>query len=214
MEASFWHQKWQNNDIGFHQADYNTQLLAYFHQLKLGQGARVLVPLCGKSRDLGYLLETGYHVVGIELSELAVVQLFEQLGLTPTVDKQPAGDRYHCQQLEVWVADIFALTPALLGHIDGVYDRAALIALPPELRGRYATQLLNLSAAAPQLLLTVDYEQSLLAGPPFAVPLNQVNHYYDEHYKIVQLPPEPIEGGLKGKVEACNHAYLLQRATA
>ena len=48
MDAKHWHQRWENNEIGFHEGDVNRYLDQYFTNLNLQQGDTVFVPLCGK----------------------------------------------------------------------------------------------------------------------------------------------------------------------
>lgn len=60
METSFWHRRWLNNEIGFHQSEVNPFLLEHFSALQLPPGRRVFVPLCGKTLDIGRLLSQGY----------------------------------------------------------------------------------------------------------------------------------------------------------
>jgi thiopurine S-methyltransferase len=138
MHTDFWHERWSTNQIAFHESEANPLLVAHFAALGLAKGARVFVPLCGKTLDIDWLLAQGYHVVGAELSPLAVTQLFERLGVTPQLTRVGKLERWSVPHLDLFVGDFFALTPDLLGTVDAVYDRAALIALPSDLRGRYA----------------------------------------------------------------------------
>lgn len=163
MQASFWHQKWENNQIGFHENEVNPLLIRHFSALNLAENSRVFLPLCGKTLDISWLLSMGYRVVGAELSELAVTQLFESLGVAPEIRSEGKLKRYHTEGLDILVGDIFDVTPPILGVVDAVYDRAALVALPPETRQRYTQHLIRISQTAPQLLLCFEYDQSRLS---------------------------------------------------
>lgn len=198
MDKTFWHAKWQRNEIGFHEPQPNALLIRHFPALHLSRGARVFVPLCGKSLDIHWLLAQGYQVVGCELSPLAVRQLFAELGLTPHVSTCGRVTRYMTGELCVFAGDIFDLTPDMMGRVDGVYDRAALIALPPALRDAYAAHLPALTRSAPQLLVCLDYDQSCRAGPPFSVDAAEVRQYYAALFNPVCLATVPVPGGLKG----------------
>lgn len=210
MEAKFWHSRWKNQEIGFHEGAVNRHLEAHFHVLHLKAGNTVLLPLCGKTRDIAWLLEKQMQVVGVELSALAVEQLFAELQLTPNITRQGELTRYTAEGVRVWVGDIFTLTPAHLEHIDAVYDRAALVALPGDMRQRYAEHLAHISAHAPQLLISFDYDQAKLDGPPFAVIGSEIEELYGSHYRIQPLAEKAIDGGLKGKVAAKETVWLLQ----
>jgi thiopurine S-methyltransferase len=212
MEPSFWHSRWETNNTPFHQTAANPLLVRHFKALALPPGARVLVPLCGKSVDLPWLVSQGCRVAGVELSPLAVEQFFQELGVTPVVTAQGTLRRYQAPSIDVFCGDLFELTPEILGPVDAIYDRAALVALPLELRQRYAAQLLRLGGGAPQLLATYVYEQSQAAGPPFSVNGSEVDEHYQARYRISLLSSESVEGGMRGKFPAREEAWLLRRA--
>lgn len=209
MEADFWHTRWENMQIGFHEGTVNRMLLAHIGALGLDPGARIFLPLCGKTRDIAWLLAQGYAVAGAELSDIAVRQLFEELGVTPEITEHGALRAYAAPSVTVFSGDIFALTPDLLGPVDAVYDRAALVALPVDMRARYATHLRTLTATAPQLLITFDYDPAIMAGPPFAVTTHEVHRHYAPHYQIIPLADLDVPGGLKGVCPARELALHL-----
>ena len=197
MNPEFWQTRWQEKRIGFNQSDVNPLLIKYFADLKLPIGSRILVPLCGKSIDMIWLAHQGFDVVGIELVESAVQEFFIEQDIAYTItehDKHPNIKCYQGQLLEqtitLWVADIFALNSDDIGHVDAVYDRAALIAMPAELRPQYTKQVINLSQNSPQLLLTLNYDQNERAGPPFSISQEQIQQYYSAHYQINELEGE------------------------
>ena len=198
MKAEFWHERWQSNRIGFHNAEVNQKLARNLSRLTLDRGSQIFVPLCGKSRDIGWLLKQGLYVVAIELSEIAVQQLFQELGIVPKVTELDLLKRFSSPQLEVFVGDIFDLTGELTGKIDAVYDRAALIALPVAMRQKYADTVSEISGYAPQLLISIDYDQAEMDGPPFSVPRNEIAALYGTRYSVALLESTEVEGGLKG----------------
>jgi thiopurine S-methyltransferase len=177
----------------------------------LAVGNCVFVPLCGKTRDIAWLLEQGYRVVGSELNEKAVKDLFADLGLSPIVTRDGALIRYASVALVVFVGDIFALSATMLGKVDAVFDRAALVALPNEMRQRYAAHVIDISGQVPQFVLTYTYDQAAMDGPPFSVTPEMVDAYFAASFEITHL--ETIEvGALKGKVPAIETAWLLSGA--
>ena len=210
MEHDFWHRRWASNEIGFHQPEANPLLARHLPALQLAAGARIFLPLCGKTLDIGWLLARGYRVVGAELSELAVQQLFAELGVVPQVSRHGALGCYQAPGLDIFVGDIFALDAATLGAVDALYDRAALVALPMPLRARYAAHLQQLGGRAPQLLISFEYDQSQLPGPPFAVPAEQLEAFYAAHYRLQLLERQALAGGLKGQCAADELVWLLQ----
>jgi thiopurine S-methyltransferase len=210
LDAEFWHGKWARNEIGFHNSEAHPLLVAHFDALSLPKGSRVFLPLCGKTRDIHWLLANGYRVAGAELSAIAVEQLFAELGVTPEVAEIGEMRRYSAGGIDIFAGDIFALSGDMLGLIDAVYDRAALVALPADMRSGYAAHLVEITGRAPQLLISFDYDQSLLDGPPFSVPGDAISRLYRGAYDPVRLGSAEVEGGLKGKCPADETVWLLQ----
>ncbi|MFA0810605.1 thiopurine S-methyltransferase [Microbulbifer epialgicus] len=211
MEEKFWLDKWERNDIGFHEEMGNPMLAKYFQKLSLARGSRLLLPLCGKTGDIAWLKSREYAIAGVELSEIAVQQLFEALGLTPRIKVINELKRYSAENIDVFVGDILALKAQVLGPVDAIYDRAALVALPEDMRSQYTQHLMAITKIAPQLLIAFEYEQSQLAGPPFSISSEQVFDYYLADYHLKMLGSRDIPGGLKGLVPAREVAWLLSR---
>ncbi|MGB0683348.1 MAG: thiopurine S-methyltransferase [Magnetovibrionaceae bacterium] len=212
MEADFWHQRWQGNQIAFHEQGGNELLARFFGHFNLAQGKRIFVPLCGKSKDIGWLLSKGYRVCGAELSELAVEALFADLGVDPTITETGSLRHYQVEGLDIFLGDIFALTGEQLGSVDAIYDRAALVALPDDMRRDYAAHLVAITGAARQFLISFTYDQSLLPGPPFSVPEDMVRSLYSGAYEIDRLEEIDVPGGLKGKCPAKETVWDLRPA--
>lgn len=217
MEPRFWHERWAINQIGFNQASVNPHLLRLWPELTAMPGERVLVPLCGKSIDMVWLLNQGFHVVGAELSEIAVAGFFSENGWQPTIEERGALKVYRAEGCEIWCGDFFALTPEDVGDCTAFYDRAALIALPPDLRWRYVKQLNHLlSNDACGLLVTLDYDQSLIAGPPFSVDEDEVLQLLSPDWRVKRVADlDVLEQGLKfkqaGATSLMEYAYRLYR---
>lgn len=209
MEADFWHTRWENMQIGFHEGEVNRMLAAHLAALGLAPGARLFLPLCGKTRDIAWLRAQGYRVAGAELSEIAVRQLFEEMGVTPQVTEAGPLRRYAAERIDIFVGDIFDLTADLLGAVDAVYDRAALVALPEAMRGRYAAHLAAITAIAPQLLITFEYDPAVMQGPPFSLTNADVRACHGARYDISVLAEADVPGGLKGICPARERALLL-----
>ncbi|SNY52201.1 thiopurine S-methyltransferase [Arsukibacterium tuosuense] len=211
MDPDFWQEKWQKREIAFHQAAANPLLVNHFSQLSIAPGARVFLPLCGKSLDSHWLLACGYRVVGAELSEVAVKELFAELGLTPSVSTVGKLQHYSADKLEVFVGDIFELSEATLGPVAAIYDRAALVALPDTMRQRYAQHLITISQGAPQLVICFEYDQAQLAGPPFSVDSAEMHNLYSNAYHLNCLEQREVPGGLKKKCQATELAWFLSK---
>ena len=211
MEASFWHQKWERGETAFHESETNPLLIKHFDKLTVKAGGRVFLPLCGKTRDIAWLLGRGYCVVGAELSALAIDALFAGLGLEPTIAVAGKLARYSASGIDIFVGDIFEVSAQDLGPVDATYDRAALVALPADVREKYAAHLMAITCAAPQLLVTLEYDQQLLDGPPFSVDGSEVERHYGATYQSKRAESNAVAGGLKGKVAATESAWLLRK---
>ncbi len=209
MQADFWYDKWKINEIGFDQAEANPLLVAHWSSMNLNPGAKVFVPLCGKSIDMVWLLQQGYQVIGIELSEEAIQRFFQAMEIEPMVTEVGEFTLYQTTNLRIYVGDIFALQDTHLGQVGAIYDRASLVALPFEMRVDYCQYLATITHLAPQLLITFDYDQSLQAGPPFAIPTDEIKSHYEALYDITLLDSQPVNGGLKGGCEALEQIRSL-----
>lgn len=198
MDHSFWHKRWDTGRIGFHVDRPNPLLLRHFASLALAEDSRIFVPLCGKTLDIAWLLSRGHRVVGIELSELAIVQLFQELDMKPGISGHGPLKLYSAPGIDIFVGDFFALGPGLLGPVDAIFDRAALIALPKPMRAAYANQMVSLDETAAHLLICLEYEPGLIEGPPFSVGAVEVRQHYAHTYEIDKLECRPVDGGFKG----------------
>jgi len=209
MDPAFWHSRWQAGQIGFHEGRVNRMLEAHIGALDLVEGARLFLPLCGKAVDIHWLLSEGYCVAGIELSEIAVRKLFDEMGVNPEISQVGPLKLYAARDMDIFVGDIFALTADILGPVDAVYDRAALVALPEGIRGQYAAHVAGITGTAPQLLVTFEYDQTAMNGPPFSLSEAEVRTHYGAVYEVSVLADADVPGGLKGLCPATEKALLL-----
>ena len=211
MDTGFWHSKWENNDIAFHENAANPLLVKYFDELSLAKDSRVFVPLCGKTLDIPWLLSHGYSVAGVELSNLAIEQLFSELGMAPKISGVGGIDHYSANNIDIFVGDIFELTSRMLGLVDAIYDRAALVALPDTMRIRYTAHLTEITDNAPQLLICYEYDQSSLEGPPFSISSGEVRQHYSDRYNLTLIASTNVPGGLKKRCAAKENVWLLRK---
>lgn len=214
MELKFWRDRWRRNEIGFHQSEYNPWLLKYWDQLDLPAGACVFVPLCGKSLDMRWLVGRGHEVRGIELVELAVEAYFREAGEPFEREVKGRLTRFQGPDTAIICGDFFDLTAAELAGTRAVFDRGALVALPPGARGRYVDHLLRVIPEGTRILLvSLEYDQNLIAGPPFSVLPEEITVYFEERCSITllessateNLPPKFAAQGVSRAVEAVYH---------
>lgn len=188
METEFWLERWRRRETGWHLDEINTHLQEHWPRLGLRPGTSVLVPLCGKTLDLLWLVSQGLSVIGVELSQIAVEELFEEHGLTPTITEISGFRRYQTDELTLLCGDFFDLAPEQIVGIGAVFDRASLIALPPDMRQRYASQMHRLlPQGLDTLLITLSYDQSEMSGPPFSVREPEIQALYGTTHHIERL---------------------------
>ena len=214
MEHSFWHDRWESGRIGFHEREPNPLLVTHFPALSVPENGRVFVPLCGKTLDIAWLLSKGHHVAGAELSELAIRQLFEDLGVEPKISDLGKLKCYSADSIDIFVGDVFDLTSTLLGTVDAVFDRAAFVALPEHMRSAYAPHIADITGNAPQLLVTFEYDQAQLDGPPFSIDGEEVKQRYGDLYDVSRLERVDVTGGLKGAAAKESIWFLRPSSTA
>lgn len=193
MDPDFWLQRWREGRTGFHQDRPTPLLVEYWPTLALAPGSQVFVPLAGKSLDLVWLAAQGHRVLGVELSPLAVTQFFDEHGLTPQARESRHGRHYRAGDIELICGDVFDLDADALAGCAAVYDRAALIALPPPLRLRYVSEVhARLPSSCDGLLITLEYPPGEKQGPPFAVCEDEVRDLYGHDWHVRTLARRDI----------------------
>lgn len=207
MQADFWHDKWVKGLTGFHLIKVNPNLTEYWQALNLQGDETVLVPLCGKTLDMLWLVQQGHDVVGAELVEQAVKAFFTENQLQPAVTQLENHNQYSVPDLTVFCGDFFKLTKAKINSATVVYDRAALVALPQTMRKDYVAHIKTLMPEGSKVLLvTMEYDQSQLQGPPFSVVEDEVNALY-EFATVTKLQQATTD--LKG-LEVLEKVYLIE----
>lgn len=192
MHPEFWLDRWSRGQVGFHRTEAEPFLVKYWSRVAPRNG-RVLVPLCGKSLDLAWISDQGQPVLGVELSAIAIESFCMENGLPAQRRQLPDHDLYETPRLTLFRGDFFALTPAECGTIAAVYDRAALISWSSELRKEYVEHLASLTPlGAPVLLISMEYPQEQMTGPPFSVNRDEIERLYGSRYEITELDRRDI----------------------
>lgn len=217
MEREFWLERWSRQEIGFHQPDVNPWLQRLWPELAVPAGRPVFVPLCGKSLDMLWLAERGHPVIGVELAETAVRAFFHEARRPCRLERQRHLQLFRDDEIAIYCGDFWDLAAMHVAHAAAVYDRASLIALPEKMRQHYADHLQRIvSDGTRMLLLTLEYDQSLVAGPPHAVGEAEVMRLFGTRCTVerlcsgtvCRLPPKFAEGGVSEAVEV---AYRLTK---
>ena len=212
-----WLEFWENNEINWHSDVVTQELKEYLGLLKLKPGDKVFFPLCGKSVDMIYLLNQGFSVIGVELSEIGIKQFFYENGLDFTISQVGEFNLYSAKNIEIYCGDFFSLTSKHLCDVKAVFDRKSLIALDHNLRQKYVKHLNDIIYLGVRILLiTLYYPQHQMSGPPFSVDKSEVESLFSMAFKYRELKSfQDIENGLKlerARVEYIeNVAYCLQK---
>lgn len=189
MKESFWVNKWLNNEIGFHQLEYNSTLIKYWGEFTGGQKEDVLVPLCGKTLDMVYLSEQGHKVYGVELSRLAVETFFSEQVLKPIKE----NERYFTDKFSIYCKDILRIPPDTFKKIYYIYDRASIVALPPELREKYVEWIKQVGTYTKIFLIAFDFNNDEV-GPPFSVPEAKIREYFEDTFNVQKRKEVEVTG--------------------
>jgi thiopurine S-methyltransferase len=193
MEPDVWLRRWQEGRTGFHGAEVMPLLMKHWPSLEVPAPGRVFVPLAGKTLDMHWLAERGHEVLGAELSPLAVDAFFAEAGLSPEIWNDADGVHHRAGHIDLVHGDVFALSPSTLGGVAAVYDRAALIALPPAMRRQYVAEVYGrLPPGCRGLLITLEYPQAEMEGPPFSVEEAEVRALFAPAWELELLERRDI----------------------
>jgi len=188
MKADFWHDMWASGVVGFHQSEINDFLRTHWQALNLAGNEAVLVPLCGKSLDMLWLQQQGHEVLGIELSQQALDEFLIENKIVAEPVKHDQFCGYELDAMTLLCGDFFKLTAEDCSKIEAVYDRAAIVALPPKIRQDYVSHLRKvLSKGTKILMVTMEYDESKMKGPPFSVTEAEVRELFSEFARVEKV---------------------------
>ncbi len=227
MDNEFWQQRWESGRLGFHQQKVNSRLTKFWNKLQLAHGDTVLVPLCGKSLDMLWLARQGHPVIGIEISNRACRDFYAENELPYTHKDEAQFIKFNSGKfndspfnggaIELWCGDFFNLKPTDMNEVRTVYDRAALIALPESMRTAYVAHLAMILPPHSQVfLISIDYDQTKMKGPPFSVAEHEVHNLFKDQFSttlITHSSGPDIVGNLSNRgLDTLNEkVYLLRR---
>jgi len=219
METDFWHERWKSGQIGFHQEQTNEYLLKHWEKLELAKGSLIFIPMAGKTKDILWLTEQGFQVIAIELSEKAVKAFFEENDLSFRTEQKDKFTIYHAQNIAFYCGNYFDLNTEIMQEVKAVFDRASLVAMPPAMRNLYK---LKINEILPEfvkiLLVTMEYPQQQMDGPPFSVLENEVNELFADNFNITLLETFDVLASNprfadKGLTQMLEKVYSMQSNT-
>ncbi len=217
----FWAQRWEQGRIGFHSQQVNPQLVKYADRLISGltleSAPRILIPLCGKTVDITWLEDQGCDVVGVEIVEQALEDFHSEQGRQFYVISENGFNAWTSGRTALFQGDFFEIDHSVIGTVTGVWDRAALVAVLPELQQKYADQLVALTRKGARVLLrTFAYDQSAMQGPPWSVSPQTVQTIFGERFRIELLESQELIDVLhkfrdRGATSFIGSTWLLTR---
>ncbi len=215
MDSNFWIKAWNDGRTNFHQAEYNSSLLKFFPKLNPKNGENVLVPLCGKSKDMIWLASLGLNVHGVEVYEQPVKEFFSENNfVAPTVKTNEPFIDYSFHHIRISAGNFFKLDTSK--KYDLIYDRASLVALPSQMRRDYAEVIKKcLKSGGRYFLVTYEYDQTQMDGPPFSVTDEEVHSLYKDSFNIQRIEsfkPQTAPGSRFAMLESLKeNVYFLSK---
>ena len=192
MDQQFWLERWDKGQIGFHREEVSPELIRNLPRFMNDPKRTVLVPLCGKSKDLLFLRDMGFTVIGIELSHVAVQSFWNENGIDANSHPQGPLTIWKANGITLLQGNFFEIGPHLIDAPTLVYDRAALIAMPPGMRDRYSRHLIHLAGNASLLMITLEYSLEEMQGPPFAVSKEEIQMRFGQTHTIEILETSDV----------------------
>lgn len=213
MELSYWQSRWNKGHTGFHMHGGYPALARHWDSLEISGDANVLVPLCGKSDDLDFLSKKTGSVTGVEISGRAVHEFFRERKIDVSKRNSYGFSIYSGHNIELWCGDFFRFPEIHTPSFDLIYDKAALIALPEQMRKRYASKIISLTDLHTQYLLHhFEYDQKEMTGPPFSVSKEEIQFYFESDYNINVLEEAEMDIGRYKKFKDRGlSSYLRER---
>ncbi len=215
MEKEYWINKWHSNDIAFHEQNITPDLISHIKQLKLKEDDCIFVPLCGKTKDMLWLVHQGFYVIGVEISDIACHDFFSESQITPRIVHTDKYKKYESERITLFCADFFDLKQSDFPPVKAIYDCKALIALPPCHREKYLTQILNCFGSDINILLLTREGDKTVKPPPYPISDKEIKLLYSEYFNIQQIEyneikniPERLIN--KGYTQMFERTYLME----
>lgn len=210
---NLWESRWQENRIGFHLSKVNPYLIRFSDQLLKQNPERIFVPLCGKTLDLCWLTKKTKKVVGVELVQKAVKDFFAQNNINYTIQQVQTLQKFNSKSIDIFLGDFFDLKPEQTSPFKAIYDRASIVAIEKLERRKYADHLISfLGPTGRILLITLEYNQNQMKGPPYSVPAEEIESIFAPFGSLKLLETYDIldeRFRSKGLTSLLEHVFLI-----
>ena len=183
-----WELRWKEGRIGFHLPEVNTYLMRHSEEFFKQKVKKIFVPLCGKSIDLSWLAARSKKVVGVEGVRKPVAEFFAENNVNYSIQNIDGFELFSSDSIDIYFGDFFALNKLKIGQFNVIYDRASIVAIEEDLRRKYVDHLMNfLTEDGIILLITLEYDQNQMQGPPYSVPFSEVKKLFSSRGKLKLL---------------------------
>ena len=208
-----WESRWQEDRIGFHLKDVNPYLMRFSDQLLHQNPDRVFVPLCGKTLDLCWLTKKTEKVIGVELVSKAVKDFFAENNIDYLIHQDETLQKFSSKSIDIYLGDFFDLNPEQTSSFKAIYDRASIVAIEEPERKNYVDHLISFLVPAGQILLiTLEYNQNQMEGPPYSVPAKEIESLFAPLSSLKLLETRDILDDRfrdKGLTHLLEHVFLI-----
>ena len=174
-----WESRWQEDRIGFHLKEVNPYLIRFSDQLLDQNSDKIFVPLCGKTLDLCWLTTKTKKVIGVELVNKAVLDFFAENNIDYLLQQDETLQKFSSKSIDIYLSDFFDLNPKQTSLFKAIYDRASIVAIEEPKRREYVDHLISfLDPSGRILLITLEYNQNQMEGPPYNVPIEEIESLF------------------------------------
>jgi len=210
-----WESRWKEGRIGFHLTEVNSYLIRHCNQILNKTSEKILVPLCGKTLDICWLSKRTKKVVGVELVRKAVENFFEENNINYRVHQVQKFNLFKNDNVEIYQGDFFDLTVPNIGQFFAIYDRASIVSMDFLSRERYVEHLMSfLFEGGKILLITLDYDQNQMIGPPYSVSAQEIEKLFSKYGTVELLETcDVIDDRLrsKGLESILERVYIINK---
>ena len=212
---SIWESRWQEDRIGFHLNEVNPYLIRFADQLLYQNPDRVFVPLCGKTLDLCWLTKKTKKVVGVEMVNKAVMNFFSENNISYLIQRKETLQKFNSKAIDIYLGDFFDLNPLETSSFEAIYDRASIVAIEKFERKKYVDHLISfLDQAGRILLITMEYNQNQMEGPPYSVTRDEIESLFSPLCSLKLLKTCDVLDDRfrkKGLTHLLEHVFLIEK---
>ena len=212
---NLWESRWQEDRIGFHLKEVNSYLMRFSDQLFHQNPDRVFVPLCGKTLDLSWLTKKTKKVIGVELVSKAVQDFFAENNIDYLIQQDETVQKYSSKSIDIYLSDFFDLNHEQTSSFKAIYDRASIVAIEKPERREYVDHLISfLDKAGRILLITLEYNQNQMKGPPYSVPGEEIESLFSPLGSLKLLETCDVLDDRfrkKGLTHLLEHVFLIEK---